>query len=200
MPYYASRARVRQALAASGGWSRPPHLIAPRSYRTSMDTPEPSFSVRYLFELEMERLRKKPRPPDPVRDLLAIPTDEPAAAGDALDDYLGHRSRRLERAVSEMRDELFTRIELRDRTLEQIDYQISRAAFSLKTFTGFGLGYNTGVDVRRNLLERQLTDLRRQRRHEELNAWEDVVTVRKELRRAQDELADAERRSQLASG
>ncbi len=69
----------------------------------------------------------------------------------------------------------------------ELDYQISRAAFSLSEFNRWGLGYNTGVDVKRNMLEKQLADLRREKRRTELQCWEDIISLRKDLRKTAEE-------------
>ena len=70
----------------------------------------------------------------------------------------------------------------------------SRCLFSLSQFHFWGIGYNKGVDMKRNLLERQLSTLRRERRAVELKAWADIVNIRKELRRTLEEYKDAIRR------
>jgi hypothetical protein len=158
--------------------------------------PEHDFSEWYLFEREVEALTRKRRRPDPLRE----PATAESPAAPAVEDLFAYRARQLERAVASLRRELYTRLELRDQVLEQIDYQISKAAHSLKSFTGFGLGYNVGVDVKRNQLEKHLADLRKERRNQELRGWDDTVALRRELRRAQDELADAERRGDMARG
>ena len=62
-----------------------------------------------------------------------------------------------------------------------------QAAFSLGEFKFWGLGYNTGVDVKRNMLERQLADFRREKRRIELQGWEDIIGLRKDLRKVLDE-------------
>lgn len=157
---------------------------------------EQDFSEWYLFEHEIADLRRKRMRRDSLRELA---TGEPPLT-QTDEDFFVYHSRQLERAIASLRQELYTRLDLRDQVLQQIDYQIRKAAHSLESFTGFGLGYNVGVDVKRNQLERQLADLRKERRNQELRGWDDVVALRRELRRAQDELTDVERRGGMAGG
>jgi hypothetical protein len=60
--------------------------------------------------------------------------------------------------------EIQVRIEIRSKFDKEMEYQISKAAFSLGEFKFWGLGYNTGVDVKRNKLERQLASSRKARK------------------------------------
>lgn len=60
------------------------------------------------------------------------------------------------------------------------------------------MGYNTGVDVKRNHLERQLQQLRTERRAAELRTWDDLVRLRKELREAVREY-ESKKRSKCPS-
>jgi cyclopropane fatty-acyl-phospholipid synthase-like methyltransferase len=70
---------------------------------------------------------------------------------------------------------------------KELDYQLSRAALSLSEFRHWGLGYNTGVDVKRNMLEKQLTDFRKEKRKTELQCWEDIISLKKDLRKILEE-------------
>jgi len=74
------------------------------------------------------------------------------------------------------------RLRLHRQARDEIGYQILCCQSSLKAFTGWGLGYNTGVDVKRNFLEKQLADLRRERRALEIRAFDDLRALRRELR------------------
>lgn len=102
--------------------------------------------------------------------------------------------------TAQLEQELETRVELHDYFLGQLDYQISLTAQSLGELAGFGTGYNTGVDVKRNLLERQLTQLRKDRRDVELKTWDDMIRLRRDLRDAQSEYRELLRRYGLFKG
>ena len=124
--------------------------------------------VRRLFELERLLPAGKPLPE---------PTD-PAQA------YLIGRVRDAHSTVNQLEEEALGRAQLHDESLKEIDYQISRAALSLDQFSGWGVGYNTGVDFKRNHLERELSNLRRERRSSLLRTWEDIASLRREFREA----------------
>lgn len=79
----------------------------------------------------------------------------------------------------------------------QVDYQISTAAQSLEEFSFFGVGYNQGIDFKRNHLERQLAIFRKERRDSRLKTWQDLSALGKELREAAAEYQDALRRYRL---
>jgi len=71
------------------------------------------------------------------------------------------------------------------------------AQISLEQFSGWGVGYNTGVDVKRNHLERMLLQLRNDRRAAVLSAWQDLTRMRKELREAWNMYRDSRRLKDL---
>ncbi len=71
---------------------------------------------------------------------------------------------------------------MHDQSVAEIDYQITQAASSLEQFSNWGIGYNTGVDVKRNFLERELSNLRKERRSLLVRTWDDIGRLRKEFR------------------
>jgi hypothetical protein len=108
----------------------------------------------------------------------------------------------LEEELSELDPaaEIDARFLLHDRFQDELDYQISRDAWSLKQFAGWGLGYNGGVDAKRSLLERRLTQARREKRQVSLDTWRDVLELRRDERRARLELGEAARLRGFAQG
>ncbi len=110
--------------------------------------------------------------------------------------YLRSRTDDAGLDVHQIEDEIVSRRRLMDRQLEEIDYQVNRAAFSLKQLD-FRVGYNDAVDFKRNWTERELANMRRERRNLRLRCWEDIVALRKELREAQKQYRDALARRQI---
>jgi len=51
--------------------------------------------------------------------------------------------------------------------------------------------------MKRNLLDRQLANLRKEKRSVELRAWEDIVALKKDLRSVLEEYRDALRRYKM---
>lgn len=124
--------------------------------------------VKELFDLRGLRPERKPLPE---------PEDEAQA-------YLIGRLKDARVVIDQLEGEAQARAQLQDETIREIDYQISKAAFSLDQFHHWGIGYNTGVDVKRNFLERELSNFRKDRRSTLLRGWEDIARVRKEFREA----------------
>ena len=157
------------------------------------------FGELYLFERDFERFKSKKmgKTEDLLHDLVAYLPAGPPSHAERIPGFFEHKSKRLQESLSQLNKEMETRIELRDHSFQKLDYQITEAASSLKEFNRWGLGYNVGVDVKRNFLEKMLADLRKEKRREELSAWEDVIALRKERRRIEDELSDLSRKDML---
>lgn len=114
-------------------------------------------------------------------------------------DFFVYKIDDLGKTISELKKEIAIRLDTKLKFDEELDYQINKAAFSLGEFKFWGLGYNTGVDVKRNMLERQLADFRKEKRGIELQGWEDIISLRKELRKAIDEYNSLKRRKNSLS-
>lgn len=108
------------------------------------------------------------------------PKDKP------VDYVLTEKLYSLRRNVEHIRKEIRTRWQIKERFQKEMDYQIDQSAFSLKNLQK-GLGYNTGVDMKRNTLEMELLRLRSERRSHALRTWKDIIGLRKELREAMKE-------------
>jgi hypothetical protein len=152
------------------------------------------------MEQEVRQLRKR-RPVDPLADLVLPPAYEllPPAA-EAWEEFLAGRSADLARSIGELKDEMRIRTGLRDYSLTEIDSQIHYLQASLEEFSHWGVGYNTGVDVKRNWLEKQLGDLRKERRRLQVQCFADLVDLRAELREAVAEYHQLSRRQRLLAG
>ncbi|MDA2912531.1 hypothetical protein MYX77_00975 [Acidobacteriia bacterium AH_259_A11_L15] len=122
--------------------------------------------VRKLFDLRRFLPEGKPLPE---------PEDEAQS-------YVIGKLKDSRSTIDQLEEEVLARAQLQDETLREIDYQISQAALSLDHFTGWGVGYNTGVDIKRNHLERELSNLRKERRSSLLRTWQDISSLRKEFR------------------
>jgi hypothetical protein len=149
----------------------------------------------YLLWIEFEEAKRRAtRKPDLIQELLAdLEMRGPESRPVDIDSYITDRAHVTRQRVSEVRAELATRLDLNTKFMAEIDAQINYLQLSLEQFAGWGVGYNTGVDVKRNHLERQLQQLRTERRGAELRTWDDLVKVRKELREAMKEYRDSDR-------
>ena len=137
------------------------------------------------IEAEWRKILDGDVPEDLVSSLEAELTEgEPSTLDDELAVLFSDQFRRSERHLSEAADETDVRLRLHRQAREEIAYQILCCQSSLSQFTGWGIGYNTGVDVKRNFLEKQLADLRRERRSLEVRAFDDLRRLRSDLREA----------------
>lgn len=163
-----------------------------------------TWAEEYLLNQKFEQVLKSKEAEDFLQKLAEAPIEtEPRPPEKFLEPvtyYFEERLSKLRQNVHGLQQELETRRELHARSAEEIDYQIGRAAFSLEEFRFWGIGYNRGVDIKRNFLERQLADVRHKRRQEELRFWDDLVGARSKLRDALGEHRDKLRLAQLARG
>ncbi len=147
---------------------------------------------------ELDEILKSRKVKRVVEKLLEeLPHVEPDRSDSPTDQYFTERLTAASKRESQLKQEIDTRVELHDYFLDRLDYQITEAAFSLSELSPWAIGYNRGVDTTRNFLERQLAQLRRERRDTELKAWEDIVGLRGTLREARGEYRELLRRYQL---
>ena len=120
----------------------------------------------------------------------------PEAELEPVERYLRTRSDDADVDVQQLKDEIVARQRLMDHQIEELDYQISRASFSLKQLD-FRVGYNAAVDFKRNWTERELANFRRERRNLRVRCWEDIVSLRRQLRDAMKQYQDTRTRCEL---
>jgi hypothetical protein len=146
------------------------------------------FGDWYLLNLELEKILASKKKEDLIEELFKTEKVEPEKMPPLeASDFIENRIKDLKGTMDQINKEIYLRFEMKNKFDTELDYQISRAAFSLGQFKFWGLGYNTGVDVKRNMLERQLADFRREKRRIELQGWEDIIGLRKDLRKVLDE-------------
>ena len=132
---------------------------------------------------------------DEFEKLFQLEVEQPEIrVGDLASRYLGAHVAEAQRDVQQITDEIVSRRRVMDRQIKELDYQISRASWSLKQLY-FRVGYNAAVDFKRNWTERELANFRRERRNLRLRCWEDIVTLRKELREAERQYNDVKVRT-----
>jgi len=149
---------------------------------------EDNYGDEYLLDLELEEIIKSKKTKSLIEELFEtekVEIEKPAAEDVA--NFIDNRLQDLKITINQINKEIYSRFEMKKIFDHEIEYQITKAAFSLSQFKFWGLGYNTGVDVKRNMLERQLADFRREKRRTELQCWEDIIGLRKDLRKALDE-------------
>jgi len=152
----------------------------------------------HQINLDYEELLKSKKGRDLIEELFktekVVPDKKPMQEAA---DFIENRIKALKGTIDQINKEIYLRFEMKNKFDYELEYQLSRAAFSLSQFKFWGLGYNTGVDVKRNMLERQLADFRKEKRRTELQCWEDIISLRKELRTVLDEYKMLKTRKEL---
>jgi len=159
------------------------------------------FADWYQLNKRLEELLESREVKDLLAELsylpeVAVPPEE-IKPTEPLDVYFGEKLSSLRDTIDQISEEITTRHDFASNFLYQIDYQIRECAFSLSEFNSWGIGYNTGVDKKRNHLERMLNDLRKERRATELRCWEDIVAIRKDMRETLTEYKGILRRGSM---
>lgn len=159
------------------------------------NTNNDKFGDWYLLDLEIEEIAKLKKKKNLLEELSAFvePGIEERKPKE-LTEFFTYKLKGLRESIDQINKEISTRFEMKQQFDKELDYQICKAAFSLEQFKFWGLGYNIGVDVKRNMLERQLADFRKEKRRIALQGWEDIISLRKELRKAMEEYKSLLRR------
>jgi len=158
------------------------------------------YSDWYLLNLDYEELRKKKKEKTLLEKLIEkVEEKQEPEKPKEFAEFFAYKLKDLGKTIDQLNKEIRIRLEMKQTFDAELDYQISKAAFSLEQFKFWGLGYNTGVDVKRNMLERQLADFRKEKRRIELQGWEDIISLRRELREALDEYNNLLRRKNALS-
>jgi hypothetical protein len=142
----------------------------------------------HQIDFDYEELTRAKRKRDLIKELFDTgKTENEIKPIPEAPDFLESRLKDLRSTIGQLNKEIYLRSEMKKQFDEELEYQLSRATLLLSHFKFWGLGYNTGVDVKRNMLERQLVDFRKEKRKTELQCWEDIISLKKELRTVLDE-------------
>jgi hypothetical protein len=148
------------------------------------------FGESYFLDMEIDLLKKPNKRKELCESLLNPEIHKELIKQDGAKefaDFFTYKVKDLRESIDQISKEISIRFEMKKEFDKELDYQLSRAALSLSEFRHWGLGYNTGVDVKRNMLEKQLTDFRREKRKTELQCWEDIISLKKDLRKVLEE-------------
>jgi len=153
----------------------------------------------YASQIELDEARLlNSKKKDLVQSLLEdLETDKTESPEPPASAYFADRIETATQNKEQLRKEIELREQMHRRFICEIDSQMTYAQISLEQFSGWGVGYNTGVDVKRNHLERMLLQLRNDRRAAVLSAWQDLTRMRKELREAWNMYRDSRRLKDL---
>lgn len=99
----------------------------------------------------------------------------------------------LNQFIDQITTDIKSRRSLNKMFLKNLNQEIREVEFQLKEIKNWQLGQNASIEQRRIHLEKELTQLKRQKREWLTQSWRDIQSLRKELRQYQGELRSLER-------
>lgn len=93
--------------------------------------------------------------------------------------------------IREIEFDLKTRQSIHKELITEIDHQVLSASLFLNQLKHWAIGYRVGVDLERNLWERKIADLLKEKRMEKLRIWRESSSLKerkRELLREYEEL------------
>lgn len=99
----------------------------------------------------------------------------------------------LNQFIDQITSDIKSRRSLNKMFLKHLNQEIRETEFQLKEIKSWQLGNNASIENRRIHLEKELTQLKRQKREWLTQSWKDIQWLKKELRQYQGELRSLER-------
>lgn len=110
---------------------------------------------------------------------------------DLYSEFFQNKLSSLRGQIQEIDMELQTRQLIHRELITEIDHQVLSASLFLGQLKHWAIGYRVGVDMERNLWERNIADLTKEKRSETVRVWRDSNRLkdgRRELSREYKEL------------
>ena len=99
----------------------------------------------------------------------------------------------LTQFIDQINTDIKSRRSLNKMFLKNLNQEIRETEFQLKEIKTWQLGNNASIESRRIHLEKELTQLKRQKREWLTDSWKDIQSLRKELRQHEWELRSLQR-------
>lgn len=99
----------------------------------------------------------------------------------------------LSQFAEQINNDIRSRRSLNKMFLKHLNQEIRELEFQLKEIKSWQLGNNASIESRRIHLEKELIQLKRQKRLWLTSSWKDIQWLKKELRQYQGELRSLER-------
>jgi hypothetical protein len=129
------------------------------------------------------------------------PVVAPAQCSDPLDRFLRYKQLTLNRSIRDVVGLIFQREHLKQRNLYQLLTTECDISTKLVNTDVWEFGVNPVIDKRRAILEKELLHIDKERRKEEIAAWKDTLTLKRDLRDLLNQLyKDQSRREPLYRG
>ena len=133
-------------------------------------------------------------------NLTADLTGSPSEGSDAVDNLLASRLEGLQQNIQRIRYQLDRREELKRQNIYEIDREMMKRKTELFECEKWMPGTNKIIERRRGDLEKQLQQMQKEKRLEEVASWRDHQRLLKDLREIMDDYRDVFRRRDLVSG
>jgi hypothetical protein len=132
-------------------------------------------------------------------DQITSYTPFPESKGhlDDMFNVLRERLSELRSTVSEIQEMIDERKLLGKAVCDEIEHELLRAINFLREFEDPG-AIRSGLERVRSIFEKELFDLKSEKRRELIKEWEDIARLKKDLREYNERLKDAQRRLQEA--
>ena len=105
-----------------------------------------------------------------------------APLGDPLERFMGARKRFLGRSVEDILGLIYEREDLKRENILRILYESAHVGGHLRNLGDWSIGAFKDVDKTRSQLEKEIANLEKERRMEEVSCWRDVTRMKSELR------------------
>ncbi len=116
--------------------------------------------------------------------------------GDLYSEFFQNKLASIRGQIQEIDIELEIRQSIHGELTTEIDHQVLSALLFLDQLKHWAIGYRVGVDMERNLWERKVGDLLKEKRMEKLRVWRESASLkegRRELLRDYEELVKRQR-------
>jgi hypothetical protein len=126
-----------------------------------------------------------------------LPVETTAQSSNPLDRFLQFRQSTLNRSIKDTVGLIYQREDLKQRNLYQLLMTECDIDTKLANTEVWDFGVNPVIDKRRAILEKELLDIDKERRKEEVAAWKDTLTLKGDLRELLNQLYKEQSRKEL---
>jgi hypothetical protein len=114
---------------------------------------------------------------DLEEELFDYPTQN-TDTNDLYSQFFEGKLKSLRWQIQEIDDDLGRRQVIHRELVTEIDHQILSASLFLDQLKHWAIGYRVGVDMERNLWERKIADLTKEKRSEIVRVWRDSTRLK----------------------
>ena len=151
------------------------------------------------FWYEKSPVEKESFIPDPYK-LIFGPLDIPTHPKDPLDMFFDSKRKILSKSVDDVVGLIYEREKIKIDNLAKIDYDSCSVKTKIFAFDHWPPETNQTVERKRAAFEKELLNLEREKRMEEVNCWRDVTRLKGDLREMMGKVEEEKRRQTIING